>query len=99
MDYAQSEIFRLLLKHLLKEKIEFPTIAEKINNKSKSIQVEPINLNTDAVKQENGSKSGDVIKIKGTVKAETPKALLIEFKPGLEDWIPKSMIKSQYSSQ
>ncbi len=99
MDYAQSEIFRLLLKHLLKEKIEFPTIAEKINNKSKSIQVEPINLNTDAVKQENGSKSGDVITIKGTVKAETPKALLIEFKPGLEDWIPKSMIKSQYSSQ
>ena len=53
MDYAQSEIFHLLLKHLLKEKIEFATIAEKINNKSKSIQVEPINLETDSVKQDN----------------------------------------------
>ncbi|MHA2401203.1 MAG: hypothetical protein ACXADU_20255, partial [Promethearchaeota archaeon] len=37
-----------------------------------------------------------VTKIEGKLVAETEKALLIKFKSGKEEWIPKSTLKSQH---
>jgi hypothetical protein len=37
--------------------------------------------------------------VKGTISRETPKALLIKFENGIESWIPKSTIHSQFSAQ
>lgn len=41
----------------------------------------------------------DARTVKGTIRRETPKALLIMFENGVESWIPKSTIHSQFSSQ
>ncbi len=37
--------------------------------------------------------------MKGEIKAETEKALLLVFDSGNEKWIPKSTIKSEYTTQ
>ncbi|TFF96037.1 MAG: hypothetical protein EU547_06855 [Promethearchaeota archaeon] len=41
----------------------------------------------------------DTRNIKGIIQRETPKALLIRFESGIESWIPKSTIHSDFSSQ
>ena len=106
---AQIEIFKLLLKHLLKEKIKFATISnvsqqqnntftgEKSSNKHYPEKTESIdNMVIETVVTKTNGSDKDKIEIKGSIKAETEKALLIVFKSGQEVWFPKSTIHSHY---
>ena len=106
---AQVEIFKLLLKHLINEKIEYATISNVsklhiINNIEEeknhiTIQTENINLENKIMKNSDIKKNDsekEKIKITGFIKTETEKALLLVFKNGQEIWIPKSTIHSNY---
>lgn len=106
LNFAQVEILKHLLKHIFKEKIEFSTtstflkesnaqnITKEINQTKDS---SPENSETDGlIVIEESSIEGKTKEMEGIIKNETEKALLIEFAPGNEKWIPKSTIKSQY---
>jgi len=109
---AQVEIFKLLLKHLIKEKIKYATVpniskltkdSNNINNnerKEMSMDTEKINLYaTSPIKAstiKNDNSDLEKVKISGVIKAETEKAILIVFSSGKEIWIPKSIIHSNY---
>ena len=106
LEYAQIKILELLMKHLLKEKIEFAT-TPKIPKKSNSgfisstiVQEEIIsnreNLNNNKKHSENNKNSSKIKSIDGIIKGETDKALLIQFDSGTEVWIPKSRIHSSF---
>ena len=106
LNFAQTEIFRMLLKHLIHEKIEFATISnfnatKKPANKLKEIS-EPKQLSSSGdlptVKETVERKENEVIKINGVIEGETEKALLIQFNKDKEVWIPKSVIRSNYNS-
>ncbi len=106
LNFAQTEIFRMLLEHLIQEKIEFATIS-KLNasknpmKKSKEI-TEPNQLSGSGdlptVKESVEHKENEVMKINGVIEGETEKALLIQFNNDKEVWIPKSVIRSNYNS-
>lgn len=106
---AQIEMFKLLLKHLIKEKIEFATsstISQKKDadqgeiQSSNDIQFDKIELDEKTIVETTIIKSDGnddaKIEINGSIKAETEKALLLVFKSGSEAWFPKSTIHSQY---
>jgi len=106
LNFSQTEIFRLLLKHILDEKIEFATIS-----KMPSVKVgvngpknnEQRNQNDDGtalpvVKESIENNENDVSQINGVIEGETEKALLIQFNNDKEIWIPKSVIRSNYDS-
>lgn len=109
IEFPQLEVLRLLFKHLITEKIEFATISSNIPSKNKVLTTEEsYTLDIDIgqktppseVKAEKiGDKNRDSRKIRGSIKAETDKGLLIIFKNGQEIWIPKSRIKSNYNSE
>ena len=106
LNFSQTEIFRLLLKHILEEKIEFATISKmpsgkavvngpKISeqrNRNNGAPVLPI------VKESIETSENDVSQINGVIEGETEKALLIQFNKDKEIWIPKSVIRSNYDS-
>jgi len=103
----QCEILRLLLKHILKEKIEFATVSSfsKTNNGgSIPIQQEPeeiveeIYINKQISQSTGNDDNKETARVSGAIKGETEKALLIIFGAGQEVWIPKSTIRSGYSS-
>ncbi len=106
LNFAQTEIFRLLLKHILKEKIEFATIVNMNPRKagvSSPKDKKQRNQINDApalsVVQESIELSeNEVSQIKGVIEGETEKALLIQFNSDKEIWIPKSVIRSDYKS-
>jgi len=106
---AQAEVFRRLMKHLLKEKIQFATSGTNFKNNKKEGESysadtkvkkptatlpsqEPIQLSEEPIK-------ADTTSVKGEIKAETEKALLIVFDSGNEKWVLKSTIQSKYTSQ
>ena len=109
LGFAQVEIFKLLLKHLIKEKIENATISNVVKNKNNEIR-EPKREMTDHMRNvSSNAKIGNDLSqetkvdkektsIKGSIKAETDKALLIVFNNGQEVWIPKSIIHSKFLS-
>ncbi len=106
LNFAQTEIFRMLLEHLIQEKIEFATIS-KLNasknpmKKPKEI-TEPNQLrgsgDLPTVQESVEHKENEVMKINGVIEGETEKALLIQFNNDKEVWIPKSVIRSNYNS-
>ncbi len=106
LEYAQIKILDLLMKHLLKEKIQFattPNISKKSNPgvfSSTIVQEEIItnreNLNKNKKFSENNKNSNKIQSIDGIIKGETDKALLIQFDGGTEVWIPKSRIHSSF---
>ncbi|MFX1394985.1 MAG: hypothetical protein ACFFAH_15640 [Promethearchaeota archaeon] len=110
LSLAQVEIFKLLLKHLINEKIEYATInnvsklqnINDTNEEKNAITNQPKNLNSDATIIKNStlktidSENDEKVKITGFIKAETEKALLLVFENGQEIWIPKSTIHSNY---
>ena len=109
LGFAQVEIFKLLLKHLIKEKIENATISNVVKNKNNEIRESKREMtdhmrviSSDAKISNNLSQEPKVDKektsIKGSIKAETDKALLIVFNNGQEVWIPKSIIHSKFLS-
>ncbi|NHJ21793.1 MAG: hypothetical protein EAX91_12675 [Candidatus Lokiarchaeota archaeon] len=108
LNLAQIEIFRLLLSHILQEKVIHSTHPKKIEGKSKSKKnlsletietiefknplSEVINVN---VNESINSKIIDdgTSNINGSIVGETGKAFLIKFENN-EEWIPKSTIKN-----
>jgi hypothetical protein len=105
----QVEIFKLLLKHLIKEKIEYSTVldlsklqanSERSGNaERKAVEIHPekINIEKNTEKSTNANTS-DKIKISGAINGETEKALLLNFETGQELWVPKSVIHSKFNS-
>lgn len=97
LNFSQAEILRLLLRHILDEKIEFATSGELIK---------PKNSNQDEVKRQEGVHDDklEIVeeyitpegtkKIDGIIKNEAELALLIQLLSGQEIWFPKSTIKS-----
>jgi len=106
LNFAQCEIFRLLLEHILQEKIEYSTIVN-INPRKASVNNSKDNRQRDQVKkpselyvvQESVElNENEVSQIKGVIEGETEKALLIQFNSDKEIWIPKSVIRNDYNS-
>ena len=106
LNYAQTEIFRMLLKHLLKEKIEFatisnlPSIKNPVENSkdSKEISKKRSSKKLPSVKESVEQNENEFSNINGVIEGETEKALLIQFDNNKEVWIPKSVIHSNYNS-
>ncbi len=106
LNFSQTEIFRLLLKHILEEKIEFSTISKMPSGKtvvSGYKNKEQGNQKNNAtalpvVKESIENNETDVSQINGVIEGETEKALLIQFNKDKEIWIPKSVIRSNYDS-
>lgn len=110
LEYSQFTILKMLLDHILQEKIEFATVINSgIDNKKRNskepnnifIQEEVITEKSVSLldtfdKQDNGN-SSKVVDVNGSIKNETPKALLIQFDNGSEVWIPKSTIHSSFN--
>lgn len=112
---AQVEIFRLLLKHIINEKVEFATgVKLPKPQSSKNYSSNPKNqtptknhpkegaLNSTVAKTSiiNVQDSGaQKIAITCSIKSETGKALLLIFNHGQEIWIPKSTIYSKYKTE
>ena len=109
LNEPQVEVFRYLLKHLIKEKIEFATVPtqpkyqdnlksefeSKKFSKPKKNPLSSTFVETTIIK--DGNVKAEKVTIKGHIKAETEKALLIVFDSGQEVWIPKSTIHSKYT--
>ncbi len=106
LKFAQIEIFRLLLKHILNEKIEFATVlnfgainkegifpkeGEQVNKGNAS---KTLPIVTETVERNES----EVSQLKGVIEGETEKALLIQFNEDKEVWIPKSIIRSDYDT-
>ena len=106
LNFAQSEIFRRLLEHLLEEKIVYATTLSKPDDSSKSESLpqskresRKINPKSMSVVQEYAEYSDKPqSEITGTIESETDKALLIKFDQDKQIWIPKSGIHSNFKS-
>jgi len=91
LNFSQIELLRLLLKHILKEKIKYATTSTNFEKKEKvGIKAKRNN------EREKSSSSNNASQIKGSIKNVTEKALFIDFDGKKEIWIPKSTIKSNY---
>jgi hypothetical protein len=106
LNFAQTEIFRMLLKHLFEEKIEFATTpnlspSKKHGERSKDSKGTVKSRNPTSlpsVKESIERNDNEVSNIDGVIEGETEKALLIQFDKDKEVWIPKSVIRSDYNS-
>ncbi len=108
LEYAQFKMLEMLLKHILKEKIEFattPSISKKSNPEllSTTIVKEEVITNLEHINKsknnpDNNGNPSKIKKINGSIKGETDKALLIQFDNAIEVWIPKSTINSGFDN-
>jgi hypothetical protein len=100
LSFAQIEILKLLLFHLLEEKIEFATISDITKTQVTMDQniTKKQELPELTVIEEIDSES-NLKKVEGTITGETDKAVLLKLPNGAENWFPKSTIKSQYSPE
>lgn len=102
LNFPQIEILRLLMKHILKEKIIHATISNfndesVVSTKSKNLQDNnPIKKKESQHKklEKKKSKIIETSQIDGSIQAETENAMLINFKDKSEVWVPKSIIRS-----
>lgn len=105
LNYSQVELLRLLLKHILKEKIEYATTSNFIGNKKapkenlkSAHNNQVITPKSKGITIENREvNEGKTSQIEGSIKNSTEKALLINFNNDIEIWIPRSTIKSNYN--
>ncbi len=104
LSYSQIVIMRMLLEHLLKEKIIYATVPNSKYLSNKDTEEELINANVEEVNElpviveEKVEFNDDKIsKINGTIKGESNKAILLNLDDGKEIWFPKSVIRSNYS--
>jgi len=108
LEYAQFTVLNMLMKHILKEKIEFATapISSKKSNPNvlkniivqEEIITDGISKNDIQNNEGNDDNPKKIKKIVGSIKGETGKALLIQFDNELEVWIPKSTIHSGFDN-
>lgn len=106
LNFAQVEIMKLLMKHLVTEKIEYATISSGSevkknfdNNKRSQVKHKNGEKIKTSVKEIINHNSSETKHISGAIKGETDKALLINFKEGQEIWVPKSTIHSDYNTE
>ena len=91
LNIGQIEVLRLLIMHLLDEKVKFST-SKNIINTENYVKITP---NGDIHSE---FKLNEMInKIEGKVINQTDKAVLINFEDKTEVWIPKSTIHSPYN--
>lgn len=101
LNLSQIELLRLLLKHILKEKIKYSTISDFIEKKD--IVEYKIKKNNESLhglsknERTNSSNVKRTTQIEGSIKNVTEKALYIDFDGKKEIWIPKSTVKSNYN--
>jgi len=96
LNLAQTEILKLLLTHLLDEKIINSTLQKKTNsnrfkNRTQHNQFPSKEINIPGDDQN----LNDTSRLYGSIVGETEKAILIDFK-SKEEWIPKSAINNKY---
>jgi hypothetical protein len=106
LSFAQIEILKLLLNHILSEKIEFSTsfVGNKVSpnfsiQHNRKITSQSNKDGDGPTIQEEMSLSDDIKKMEGMIAGETEKAILITTDSGDEVWVPKSIIKSQFISE
>ncbi|MFX0032066.1 MAG: hypothetical protein ACFE8E_02365 [Candidatus Hodarchaeota archaeon] len=103
LNFSQIELLRLLLKHILKEKIKYATTStifekkEKVGIRVKTNKDSPII--SSKTERDKSYSSDSASQIEGSIKNVTEKALFIDFDGKKEIWIPKSTIKSNYNSE
>jgi len=105
LDLAQIEIIKLLLKHLLQEKIEFATIYQ--SDTQNMLRVEEEVIESEKPQKNHKPKNNwkmdkeekDIISIAAIVQRATQKAILLQFLNGQEVWIPKSTIHNEIHEQ
>ncbi|MBY9017777.1 MAG: hypothetical protein KGD66_02995 [Candidatus Lokiarchaeota archaeon] len=109
LTFSQIEILKLLLNHMLSEKIEFATTSNFSEGRKGKQKVITGSLTKDTSEQGSKSPVPAVIEnievseksscqVEGAIKNETQKALLITFQNDRECWIPKSAVRSSYVS-
>ncbi|MFW9936565.1 MAG: hypothetical protein ACFFD5_02890 [Candidatus Thorarchaeota archaeon] len=111
LNLAQAELLRLLLSHILKEKIIFATSQNReCKNKriKTSLPEDQLYFLEDMCENDNDQGNEKLKKISknltgktttnlnGKISKETNKAVLIKFESGKEIWIPKSSIHCHY---
>lgn len=100
LGFAQVEILKLLLLHLLEEKIEFATISDMTKNQGAIDQaVAKKQEEPELTVIEEINSDSKIMEVKGVITGETDKAVLLKLNSGAENWFPKSTIKSQYSPE
>ncbi|MFO8020435.1 MAG: hypothetical protein R6U96_17570 [Promethearchaeia archaeon] len=95
LSFAPVEIMRLLLKHILDEKIRYATTPG--TSQKRITSTPPKSGNKKPQKSNNTSKERS--RLDGAISGKTAKALLIRFEGGKEEWIPKSTIHNDYDSE
>jgi hypothetical protein len=90
---GQIEVLKLLMVHILNEKVIFATSNYDINREKLS----KITSNRD--KYLEFALIETINRIEGKVINQTDKAVLINFKDIIEVWIPKSTIHSRFSNK
>ncbi|MCK4286173.1 MAG: hypothetical protein KAX18_08215 [Candidatus Lokiarchaeota archaeon] len=98
LGFAQIEILKLLLLHLLEEKIEFATTSDMPKNQISAEQNETKKQEVPELTViEEINDESKLQKVEGVITGKTEKALLLKLNSGAENWFPKSTIKSEYS--
>lgn len=101
LSFPQIKILKLLLQHVLEEKIIFSTIPDMnkspFNNNNSKKNAENKRLDDGLTIQEEMNISNKLKRMEGKIVGETEKALRVTMENGEEIWIPKSTIKSQYN--
>ncbi|MFX0024530.1 MAG: hypothetical protein ACFE9S_19605 [Candidatus Hermodarchaeota archaeon] len=108
LEYAQFTILAMLMTHFLTEKIEFAT-SPSPSKKKKTDNFNNIIVQEEVIKEtlenegnhfieEEDVKQDEIKIVKGSIKKETNKALLIQFDNNIEIWIPKSKIRSGFEN-
>jgi hypothetical protein len=90
---GQIEVLKLLMMHILNEKVIFATSKHNINRDKLS----KIPSNRDRYLE--FALIETINSIEGKVINQTDKAVLINFKDKIEAWIPKSTIHSRFSTK
>jgi hypothetical protein len=101
LDFAQVEIFRLLLRHLIEEKVVYSTSYIKKNFKFKHNEL-PFEIHNIFQQKDKAVFGGEddllknIGKIKAIITGETEKAILLTFSSNKHCWIPKSSVHNPY---
>jgi hypothetical protein len=107
LTFAQIEILKLLLRHILKEKIEHSTVPDSSKSIKSIIPKKDFNVKASGPRVEEDGLTiheemnlGDnVSKFEGEIVGETEKALRLKTIYGDDIWFPKSTIKSQFNAE
>jgi len=100
LQFPNLNFFRLMLEHILSEKIEFATSIRKneLADEIYGLFVERITTRDGlaVVETTEYEVTGELAELEVKIKVESPKALLITLESDKEFWIPKSTIHNNY---